>query len=107
MIPRFFMRAATGLCIALALGTANWAGAEPPLISVRQAIELAQEQLDIRGLTDSVYIESVTLKSPTVMGGPKHWTVLWSRSVPVGKGMIEVGAEVDMQSKVVRLLKKV
>lgn len=75
-------------------------------VSVQKAVELAQEQLEMRGLQASVQIESVVLQPATVLGASKIWTVLWSKSVPLDNGKYEVGVEVDMSGKVVRLVKK-
>lgn len=75
-------------------------------VSVQKAVELAQEQLEMRALQASVQIESVVLQPATVLGASKIWTVLWSKSVPLDNGKYEVGVEVDMSGKVVRLVKK-
>ena len=75
-------------------------------VSVQKAVELAQEQLEMRGLQASVQIESVALQPATVLGTSKIWTVLWSKPVPLDNGKYEVGVEVDMSGKVMRLVKK-
>lgn len=75
-------------------------------VSARQAVDIAQEQLDLRGLQSSIQIESVMLQSATVLGSRRVWTVLWSRPVSSDSGKFEVGVEVDMNGKVVRLVKK-
>lgn len=80
--------------------------AAEPQVSVTEAIALAQEQLQIRGLQGSVYIESVTLRAASVLSSTKQWTVLWSEALPSSQGRIEVGVEVDMKGRVVRLLRK-
>lgn len=79
--------------------------AEPP-VTVTEAIALAQEQLQIRGLQGGVYIESVTLRAASVLSSTKQWTVLWSEALPASQGRVEVGVEVDMKGRVVRLLRK-
>jgi hypothetical protein len=73
---------------------------------VRQAIDLAQEQLDLRGLQSSVQIESVVLKPATVWSSQRVWTVLWSHALPTDTGKFEVGVEVDPAGKVMRLVRK-
>ena len=80
--------------------------AAEPSVPVAEAVSLAQEQLNIRGLQGRVYIESVALRSASVLGTKKQWTVLWSEPVPASQGRVEVGVEVDMNGSVVRLLKK-
>ena len=80
--------------------------ASEPKVPAKRALELAQEQLDIRGFNTSVYIDSLALKSSTVIGGVKSWTVLWSERIPLDGGLVEIGASVDMNGKVERLVKK-
>jgi hypothetical protein len=92
------------LAIALSLSARLCAG--EAFVSVRQAIDLAQEQLDLRGLQSSVRIESVALKPATLLGSTRVWTVLWSASIPSDPGRFEIGVEVDMNGKVTRLAKK-
>ena len=75
-------------------------------VSARQAIDLAQEQLDLRGLQTTVEIESVVLQAATILGDSRVWTILWSRPFSSDSGKFEVGVEVDMNGKVVRLIKK-
>jgi len=75
-------------------------------VSVQKAIALAQEQIEMRGLQSAVQIESVVLQPATVLGSSKIWTVLWSKPVPLENGKCEVGVEVDMNGKVMRLVKK-
>jgi hypothetical protein len=77
-----------------------------PPVPVAEAVALAQEQLLIRGLQESVFIESVSLRSSSLLSASKQWTVLWSEPLPASLGRVEVGVEVDMQGRVVRLLKK-
>ena len=97
----------TGFCVAL------WLVAQPlsalasePKVPAKKALELAQEQLDIRGFNSSVYIDSLALKASTLMGGAKSWTILWSERIPLDGGLVEIGASVDMNGKVERLVKK-
>jgi hypothetical protein len=75
-------------------------------VSARKAIDLAQEQLDLRGLQSTVQIESVVLQSVTILGASRVWTVLWSQPISSDSGKFEVGVEVDMNGKLVRLVKK-
>lgn len=89
-----------------ALGTLSAAPAGGPSVPVAEAVALAQEQLQIRGLQGSVYIESVTLRSASILSSAKQWTILWSEPLPASQGRVEVGVEVDMKGNVVRLLKK-
>ncbi len=77
-----------------------------PAISAREALDLAQEQLDMRGLQKSVYVESIALKSASLLGAQRVWTVLWSEKLQADGGLVEIGAEVDMKGRVVRLVKK-
>ena len=77
-----------------------------PAVSVREALDLAQEQLDMRGLQKTVYVDSISLKSATLLGSQRVWTVLWSEKLQADGGLLEVGAEVDMKGRVVRLVKK-
>ena len=99
----------TALCAAILVGldgfaSSSKAGNAP--VSARQAVDIAQEQLDLRGLQSSIQIESVVLQAATVLGSTRVWTVLWSRSVSADSGKLEVGVEVDMNGRVVRLVKK-
>jgi hypothetical protein len=92
------------LLFAVALNAPLWAGGG--FVSVRQAIDLAQEQLDLRGLQSTVQIESVVLKPSTILGSTRVWTVLWSNTIPGDPGRFEIGVEIDMNGKVMRLEKK-
>jgi hypothetical protein len=75
-------------------------------VSARMAVDLAQEQLDVRGLQESVQVESLVLKSPSLLAGSQVWTVLWSKPVATETGKLETGVEIDMSGRVVRLVKK-
>jgi high-affinity K+ transport system ATPase subunit B len=99
-------RLAVGVAFVLAFGYLHEAMAGGPAVNAKRALDLAQEQLDIRGLQASVFIESMSLRSATMLGGDRSWTVLWSESIPADGGLFEVGASVDMKGNVVRLLKK-
>lgn len=90
--------------LAISLTARLWAGGG--FVSVRQAIDLAQEQLDLRGLQSTVQIESVVLKPSTILGSTRVWTVLWSSTIPSDPGRFEIGVEIDMTGKVTRLEKK-
>ncbi len=94
------------VAVVAAFGTLSAAPAGGPTVPVAEAVALAQEQLQIRGLQGSVYIESVTLRAASILGSSKQWTVLWSEPLPASQGRVEVGVEVDMKGNVVRLLKK-
>jgi hypothetical protein len=92
--------------VVAAFGTLSAVHGAGPLVPVADAVALAQEQLQIRGLQGSVYIESVTLRAASILSSSKQWTVLWSEPLPASQGRVEVGVEVDMKGNVVRLLKK-
>jgi hypothetical protein len=92
------------LLVLLNVEVSAWS-AEPPALPLLRAIELAQEQLDNRGLEKTVFIESVVLEKDAAIGHSRHWTIRWSQTLPASAGRIEIGAEVDMQGHVVRLVK--
>lgn len=78
---------------------------ELPVLPLVRALALAQEQLDIRGLEKTVFIESVVLEKSSAMSRSRHWTIRWSQAIPAALGRSETGAEVDMEGHVVRLVK--
>jgi len=84
---------------------ASAAAPELPLLPLVRAVALAQEQLDIRGLEKTVFIESVVLEKSSAMSRSRHWTIRWSQAIPSDSGRSETGAEVDMEGHVVRLVK--
>lgn len=102
--PHFFRCLLLASVLAVVPPFKALAGA--PAIPAGRAVEIAQQQLDMRGIQSSVFIESLALRSATMLGGEKTWTVLWSESIPAGAGLFEVGASVDMKGSIVRLLKK-
>jgi len=94
------------LLFAMAAGMPALLNAGETKVSARMAVDLAQEQLDVRGLQESVQVESLVLKSPSLLAGSQVWTVLWSKPVATETGKLETGVEIDMSGRVVRLVKK-
>lgn len=81
--------------------------ADAPSVPVEKAIALAQEQLHVRGLEKTIFIQSAVLESASLLGGTRVWKVCWSDTVPASSGRVELGLEINMKGEVVRLVKRV
>lgn len=88
------------------LAITGFAFGEAPAVSVEKAIVLAQEQLRVRHLEKSIFIQSVSLNLVSMIGGERVWQVAWSENLEAGKGKIETGVEINMRGEVVRLVKR-
>ncbi len=105
MKPLRFILSTVALLNCGAVFMVSAAAPELPVLPLLRALELAQEQLDIRGLEKTVFIDSVVLEKGAALSRSRHWTIRWSQAIPSASGRIETGAEVDMEGHVVRLVK--
>ena len=53
-----------------------------PVITIAQAAQIAQQDLESRGIQDQFYIWQMTYKKDSFMNGKRYWEVLWNKSFP-------------------------
>lgn len=84
------------LLVSFAL--ASYSLADQPTLLATQAAEIAQTDLEERGLQNQVYIAIITYKKPSRIGSdPAHWEVLWSKAFPAQtEGRNEIGLKIKM-----------
>jgi len=76
-----------------------------PAILAPQAAEIAQADLESRGLESEVYIADMRYKRGT-FGSSEHWEILWSKSFPANtEGRNEIGIKVTMDGKYTRTVR--
>jgi hypothetical protein len=92
--------------LVLATASLSTAHAGPPSLPIKKAVDLAHEALAAKGKQNDVWIRSIELQRPTVTSAHPIWVVTWSGTVPgVKEGSKETGLEIDMEGKVVHLVK--
>jgi hypothetical protein len=91
------------LCTGLIL-TGGFVFAESSVLPIEKAVALAREQLQIRGLEKTIFIQAAVLESQSLLGGTRVWKISWSDTVPASSGRLEIGVEVNMKGEVVRLV---
>jgi len=76
-----------------------------PAFSIDRVLALANMTLAQRHEPD-VFIKSIALSKPTLLGGKEVWVVTWSRALPASKpGLQEIGLSVSMDGRAVRVVK--
>jgi len=76
-----------------------------PAVSIRKALDLAEEALAAKGKKGEVYIESITWDRSSILSPKGVWVVSWSATIPGSKpGSKEVGIEINMQGEVLHLV---
>ncbi|MDF1741313.1 MAG: hypothetical protein P1U86_19290 [Verrucomicrobiales bacterium] len=95
------------LCaLFLSFAVSTLAVANQPSLPAIKAIEIAQADLDSRGLQDKVHIYQMTYKKGSVMNGKAHWEVLWSDDFPAQtEGRNEIGLRISMDGNYKRAVK--
>jgi hypothetical protein len=96
------------LLTLLALAAAwNVARAEPPAVTARQALDIAEQSLRDRGLDHRLHVVSVALEKSSLMSGKAFWFVKWSEPIPASDPKNrEVGVKVAMDGTATRLVKE-
>lgn len=92
------------LALALFLAAPVALEARPPSLHAMRAAEIAQEDLESRGLETKIYIVEINLKTEGVIGRePAYWEVLWSEAFPAQtKGRHEIGLRIAMDGSYTR-----
>lgn len=95
------------LAAVLALTFAPLTFANPPSLLAQQAAEIAQADLESRGLQGTVFIEQVNYKKGgTISGDPAYWEILWNKPFPAQtKGRNEIGLRITMDGNYKRSVK--
>lgn len=92
--------------IILTFSFSTLALANQPTLPAVKAIEIAQADLESRGLQDKVYIYQMTYKKGSVMGNKQHWEILWSKNFPAQtEGRNEFGLRISMDGNYKRAVK--
>lgn len=77
-----------------------------PVISASQAAQIAQQDLESRGIEGQTYIWQMTYKKDSFMNGEAYWEVLWNKSFPAQtKGRKEIGLRIPMSGEYKRAVK--
>lgn len=80
--------------------------APAPAISAHQALDLAEKNMNERGLGKEIYVESVTLTRPAIFGGETFWFIKWSHPIrATDPNKREIGIKVRMDGRTTRLVK--
>jgi hypothetical protein len=96
------------LAVLLVLGFLNHSQAAdvPPSVTLKHAVELAEQTLVEKGVADQVYVVSAVLKRETLTAAKSFWEIAWSSAITGSKpGSQEVGVQVTMNGDVIHLLK--
>lgn len=92
--------------LILSFSLSTFAIANGPALPALRAIEIAQADLETRGLQDKVYIYQMTYKKGSVMNGKAHWEILWSDDFPAQtEGRKEFGLRISMDGNYKRAVK--
>jgi|GEM_PF-1889306 len=79
----------------------------PPLIKASAALEMAEQDLEERGLYGEIFPTSINLKSEGALRDETYWEILWNKSLPAQtKGAREFGAKVRMDGSYRRMVRK-
>lgn len=81
--------------------------AEPPSVTLREALNIAEKNLAERGLDKKLYVAGVTLERASMFNGKAYWFVKWSDVIPASnRNNREIGIKVNMDGTAVRLVKE-
>ena len=93
--------------VPLLLFTLSAFAENPPELSAKAAVDLAQKTLDERHLGPNVFIQGLTFQNTALLGGKRTWYVQWSGFVEGTKpGTREVGLQIGMDGHVVHIVKE-
>jgi hypothetical protein len=91
-------------CFLVLLAVAH---AEPPPVTLREALNIAQKNLAERGLDKKLYVAGVTLERASMFNGKSYWFVKWSDAIAASNpNNREIGIKVNMDGSAVRLIKE-
>ena len=77
-----------------------------PVITAAQAAQIAQQDLESRGIQDQFYIWQMTYKKDSFMNGKRYWEVLWNKSFPAQtEGRKEFGLRIQMNGEYTRAVR--
>ncbi|MEC8824421.1 MAG: hypothetical protein VXX36_01440 [Verrucomicrobiota bacterium] len=77
-----------------------------PVITAAQAAQIAQQDLESRGIEGQFYIWQMTYKKDSFMSGKRYWEVLWNKSFPAQtEGRKEFGLRIQMNGEYTRAVK--
>ena len=80
--------------------------ANPPAVLATRAAEIAQADLESRGLQGKIFIEQIIYKKDTIMTKEPHWEVLWSDMFDAQtEGRKEFGLRITMDGNYKRAVK--
>tara|TARA_R110000850_G_scaffold190481_10_gene316579 strand:- start:1719 stop:2033 length:315 start_codon:yes stop_codon:yes gene_type:complete len=86
--------------LSLSISTALLAKDSPPPILAGQAAQIAQTDLESRGLADTIFIEQIVFKKKSAINGEAHWEILWSNDFPAQtKGRKEYAIRILMSGE--------
>jgi len=102
------LRLASAFIISFALFCSSLvAFGNPPPITARQALDIAEKNLAERGLDKKLYVVGVTLERTSMFSEKAYWLVKWSEPIPASNpSNREVGIKVNMDGSAVRLVKE-
>ncbi len=90
----------------LAFTASAFTADSPPPIFAPQAAQIAQTDLESRGLQSTIYIAQVIYKKKSAMNSEAHWEILWNKSFAAQtKGRNEFGIRVLMDGTFKRAVK--
>ena len=76
----------------------------PPAFNAVAVAQLAQKDLEDRGLHTKIFVASIEYKG--LLGEP-YWAVYWSKMIPTEtKGAREVGLKVKLDGNYLRMVRK-
>ena len=77
-----------------------------PVITAAQAAQIAQQDLESRGIQNQFYIWQITYKKDSFMNGNRYWEVLWNKSFPAQtEGRKEFGLRIQMNGEYTRAVR--
>ena len=95
----------TPIVAALFLTLTQYIGAsDAPSLKATEAAVIAQEDLESRGLSETIHISEIVYRKPGLLGGgPAHWEIVWSKPFDAQtEGRKEVGLKIRMDGSYTR-----
>lgn len=94
------------LTVSIALVFATQLLAAPPAVNAAQAAQIAQTDLEERGIQGKVYIEQVILKKEGLLKDETYWEIMWNDEFPAQTpGRKEYGIRVFMDGSYKRAVR--
>jgi hypothetical protein len=101
---RHMLTRSTLLAVAFTALSPGVAAAAPSVTAV-DAAKIAQDHLKERGLAGQYHITSVALEAEDVRRSAYRWTVRWSDPITLTSEKKELGLEITMDGKIVRVVR--